>query len=103
MRFWFTRQPPEDPIARVGRMLDAAKSRNLATIAWTDPDLGEIRSAFYQAQPALPEHPAVNELTPEEMVQRTVRIMAPGFQGVPLPKQPRRPPGLPPDGSGLDT
>ena len=99
---WSKPATTEDPILRVSRMLDAAKSRGLATLAWTDPDLGEIRSAFYATQPALPQMPAVKDRTPEEMVRETVRIMSPGFQDVPLPKQPRRPAGLPPDNAGLD-
>ena len=97
---WWARlwAPREDPILRVTRMLDVAKAHQMATIAWTDPALGEVRCAFYAATAPLEHNPDVKQPTVEEILTQRVREMAPGFHRAPLPRPPTPPLGLRPDG-----
>ena len=103
-RAWWSRlwAPREDPVARVCRMLDAAKSRQLAMMAWKDPDFGEVMTSFYAAPAQAQTLDDIKQPTAEEMLLHRVREMAPGFQGAPLPKPSRSPPGLRPDSAGMD-
>ena len=88
----FARKAQEDPIARLERIVKVAKTSNAATLSFHDPQLGEVRLAMYQtvSQASLDTG---KRQSPEEVLRQSIRVMAPGFERVPLPKgSPNAPP-----------
>ncbi len=82
--------PQRDPAEFVERMISIARENGLATLRFCDPDLGEVRAAFYdrpafQAQwPGAPQRPAVADPDAErEAKAARLRSEAAATLGVP--------------------
>lgn len=79
--------PTEDPIVRMSRALSAAREMGAATILYHDPDLGQVRAAFYQ--PSGPR--AQVETDPAKLARMKVaeQLGFPPGVDIRLPGQPR--------------
>lgn len=90
----------EDPVVRLARVLDVAKSRKMATIAFHDPDLGEVRCAFYEEHVVRQDTLTQRALTADQEAARVIGELTGRKAGT--IRMPKPPPGWQPDESGLD-
>jgi hypothetical protein len=84
---WFLRAPKEDAAARIDRVLEIAKKRGAATLAYRDPVLGEVHLAMYQTVTPTQLDPG-KQKSAEDIIREQLRVMVPGsgMDQMPIPK-----------------